>query len=699
MARTESHQDMSGKIRQYLEVDKNSLPADGGARFNRLIFAGSPYLLQHAENPVDWYEWGEEAFRKARAEDKPIFLSIGYATCHWCHVMAHESFEDPEVAEVLNRHFVSIKVDREERPDIDSCYMNVAQMLMGSGGWPLQVIMTPDRHPFYTVTYVPRRARGGMPGIIELLDKIARMWRDERQTLEQSARSVLGALERLESSTPGMLPGEEALTGAGRRLKEIYDGDYGGFGRAPKFPMPGYLSFLLRMWRHKDEKALHMLLHTLQMMRDGGIYDQLGFGFHRYSVDRRWLVPHFEKMLYDQALLAFVYLEAYQATGRDFCWTVADEIFTFVRRELTSPEGGFYAALDADTEGEEGKFYAWTVPEVRAVLDEPAAALFSRLYDITEHGNFEGKNILHLNLPPEAVAETEGKEIGFVLEEAERARQALLAARDRRTRPFRDEKIVTAWNGLMIAALGRGYGATGRKDYLAMAQGSVDYILRELVGPNRRLMRSRHGGKALVPGFLEDYAFFVWGLVELHQVTLDDRYLESALHFAGELIRLFGDEGEGGLFDTGHDAEEVLVRTKSVYDGVIPSGNAVAAANLLRLGRIAEDDGLVKEGERILRAFMGTVTQQPAAHVEMLAALELLLEPGTEISFSGPRSGAEFLSMQRVVGRSFNPALYVRYRKDLPAVDGKTTAHVCAAGACLSPVTTAVELEGLLAEK
>ncbi len=456
------------KIQRLIEVDKSSLPTDGGPDFNRLIFARSPYLLQHAENPVDWHQWGEEAFARAKREDKPVFLSIGYATCHWCHVMERESFEDQDVAEVLNRHFVSIKVDREERPDIDDQYMTVSQMMMeGGAGWPLSLFLDPDKKPFYAATYIPRQARSGMLGIIDLLEQIAEVWRTQRDVVESTCAANIQNLAAKAEPVPAAIPESGIIADAYRYLEMIYDGQWGGFGPAPKFPRPLFLSFLLRYWKKaQDSEALAMVERSLQMMRKGGIYDQLGFGFHRYSVDQQWLAPHFEKMLYDQGMLAIAYLQAFQVTGNDLYKDVAEEIFTYVRGEMTSPEGGFYSARDADTEGMEGKHYLWTPAEVRTIIGEQAAQTFCSLYDITEHGNFEGKNILHLPVSIEELAEREGTPPASLRAACEEWRKLLLAAREKRVKPLRDEKILTAWNGLMIAALAKGFAVTGEKRYL-----------------------------------------------------------------------------------------------------------------------------------------------------------------------------------------------------------------------------------------
>ena len=696
MEKSADRTDAGAKLRSLIEMDKGALPPDGGERFNRLIFADSPYLLQHAENPVDWYPWGEEAFAKAAAEDKPLFVSIGYATCHWCHVMEHESFEDREVAEVLNRDYVAIKVDREERPDIDDQYMAVAQMMTGGGGWPLQVIMTPDRQPFLTVTYLPKHGRGGMPGLIQFLEQIALLWRTRREIVLQNCAAVLQALTTSSVPSPGELEGAEIFDRAFDQLGQMFDPVHGGFGDAPKFPMPNYVSFLLRHWRRTGSgEALRMADQTLRMMRRGGVCDQLGFGFHRYAVDRQWLVPHFEKMLYDQALIALAYLEAFQATGDPFHRSCAEEVFTYLLREMAAPGGGFCSGQDADTEGEEGRYYVWTPEQVEEVLGENDARLFCRLFDVTEKGNFEGANILHLREPLEAFAEREGILPELLAADLERWRTLLLGVREERIRPLRDEKVLTAWNGLAIAALARGGAVTGDERWLSAARKVASFVRDSLVRPDERLMRSHHLGRASVPAFLEDYAFYVWGQIELYEATLDAGYLDEARRFTGEMLHLFGSPDGSGLFETGGDAEQLQVKARTAYDGVIPSGNSVAAMNLLRLGRITEDPELFREGENVLRSFMGSASRQPAGYLQFLSALDFFAGPEVEVTLVGPAEADETRRMIKAVKGRFIPNLVLRHE------DGGapgTAARVCAAGACRPPATTAEELGLLLDE-
>jgi uncharacterized protein YyaL (SSP411 family) len=686
--------DAGAHLGYLIGMDKSRLPEDGGERFNRLIFATSPYLLQHAENPVDWYSWGEEAFAKAKAEDKPLFLSIGYATCHWCHVMAHESFEDPEVAAVLNRHFVAIKVDREERPDIDDQYMAVSQMMTGSGGWPLQVIMTPERQPFFTVTYLPKHGRQGMPGLIRLLEQISELWHTRRESVMKNCAAVLQELSSRSVPSRGELGDTDIFDRAYAQLDRSYDPVYGGFGDAPKFPMPNYFAFLLRHWKRTgDGEALRKVEKSLRIMRQGGICDQVGFGFHRYTVDRQWLVPHFEKMLYDQALIALSYLEAFQATGDRFHQRSAEEIFTYLLREMTSPDGGFYSGQDADTEGEEGLYYLWTPEEVAKILGEKTARIFCRLFDVTERGNFEGRNILHLPVSFEEFAEREGLLPGPLRVEMERSRELLLTARGDRIRPLRDEKVLTAWNGLAIAALARGGGVTGDDRWLAAARKGAAFVRARLVTPDGRLMRSCHLGRASVPAFLEDYACYVWGLTELYEATLESGFLSEALHFTSEMLRLFGSDDRAGLFETGGDAEQLPVRTRSAYDGVIPSGNSLAAMNLVRLGRISGKPEMLRACADILGGFMGGAARQPAGYLQFLVVYGDFVGPEVEITLTGPVNGEEMRRMLQIIKLRFIPNLILKHEEGVAIL-----ARVCAAGACRPPVTGADELARLLDE-
>ncbi|MGB0088895.1 MAG: thioredoxin domain-containing protein [Planifilum fulgidum] len=672
---------------------------------NRLIREKSPYLLQHAHNPVDWYPWGEEAFEKAKREDKPIFLSIGYSTCHWCHVMERESFEDEEVARVLNRDFVAVKVDREERPDVDHVYMTVCQAMTGQGGWPLTVIMTPEKKPFFAGTYFPKRSRYGRMGLLEILERVADAWKRRRGDLLRAGDRVAEAIrDYMNSADRGELT-EAVLEEAYQQLSAQFDERYGGFGQAPKFPRPHDFLFLLRHFKRTgEERALKMVEKTLEAMRRGGIYDHLGYGFARYSVDERWHTPHFEKMLYDNALLALAYLETYQVTGKAVYSRVAREIFTYVLRDMTAPEGGFYSAEDADSEGEEGKFYVWTPEEIREVLGEETGRLFCECYDVTEEGNFEGKNILHrIDISLSSVAARHGmseEELERILEEA---RGKLFRARERRVRPHRDDKILTSWNALMIAALARGARVLGDEGYADAAEKAARFILRRMRREDGRLLARYRDGEAAILAFLDDYAFLAWGLMELYEATLRIDYLRQAADLTREMIDLFGDKEEGGFFFYGADGEELLTRPKEIYDGATPSGNSVAAYNLIRLARLLADPRLEEEAERQLRAFAGTIRQAPMAHTFFLTAVQFALGPTREIVVAGDPEQADTRNMLETVGRMFLPdAVWVcrpegpeaaevekliPYVREYWAQGGKAAAYVCENYACRAPVT------------
>ncbi|MEQ8200477.1 MAG: thioredoxin domain-containing protein [Syntrophomonadaceae bacterium] len=580
-------------------------------RPNRLAGQKSPYLLQHAYNPVDWYPWGDEAFDKARAEDKPIFLSIGYSTCHWCHVMERQSFENEQVAALLNQDFISVKVDREERPDIDHIYMQVCQTLTGSGGWPLTVVMTPAGRPFYAATYIPPYSQGGTMGMADLLPRLAGLWKKDKDKVRQAGDEISQWVQKAtRADTSGQLT-EEALHQAFGNLARSYDSEYGGFGSAPKFPTPTNLMFLLQYHRHfKNEPALEMAEKTLIGMYQGGIYDHVGFGFARYSTDRRWLVPHFEKMLYDNALLAMAYLEAYQATSQKFYQQVAEDIFTYVLRDMRSPQGGFYSAEDADSEGEEGRYYVWDREEVVSILG-PHATRFGEAYDITAGGNFEGRNI------PNLIGQPNCRE---ARDRFDQELRQLLQVRERRVKPFKDDKILTAWNGLMIAALGLG-GRLLRDDrYLEAARQAADFILVSLRREDGRLLAGYRDGEALCKAYAADYAYLIWGLLELHEAAHQPRYLQAALELNRQLLDLFWDQERGGLFFYGSDSEPLLTRPKESYDSVMPSDNAVAAYNFLRLGRLAAVPELAEKGQAQIKAFAGSISESPGAHSFWLQA-------------------------------------------------------------------------------
>jgi len=679
---------------------------------NRLIGEKSPYLIQHAHNPVDWYPWSDEAFERARAENKPIFLSVGYSTCHWCHVMAHESFEDREVARLMNEAFVCIKVDREERPDVDGIYMSVCQIMTGSGGWPLTILMTPERKPFFAGTYIPKENRHGRIGMIELIQGVERVWKTRHGDVLSSAEQVtMTMLQVSRESSAGEPPGKTACRAAYEALAGQFDESHGGFGGAPKFPSPHHFLFLLRYWKRTGEPmALEMVEKSLAAMRRGGVYDHLGYGFHRYSTDARWRLPHFEKMLYDQAMLSMAFLEAFQATGKTLYAETAGEILTYVLRELKAPGGGFYCAEDADSEGEEGKFYQWTEPEIREALDPDEAALFIGTFGIEKDGNFldeatrqrTGRNVLFLARSPEEAARTM----------LEGAREKLFRARERRVRPGLDDKILTDWNGLMIAAMAKGAQVLDRPDWAEAAAEAARFVLTRLRDERGRLLHRYREGEAAVPGMLDDYAFLIWGLLELYEVGFEADTLKTALELADNTIDHFLDEKDGGFFFTADDGEEILFRQKDSYDGAIPSGNSVIMLDLLRLSRITGRSDLEQKAIGVSRAFARNIGQIPSAYSQLIVALEFLAGPQFEIVVAGKPGAQDTQAMLDAVRRSFLPnrvlllrpqgagsgaiAAIAPYTKDMKAEGGRATAYVCRNFACAKPVRTVEEMLGLL---
>ncbi len=680
---------------------------------NRLINESSPYLLQHATNPIDWYPWGPEAFDKAQKENKPIFLSIGYSTCHWCHVMEHESFSDAEVAALLNQYFVSIKVDREERPDIDQVYMTVTQTMTGRGGWPNTVFLTPDRKPFFAGTYFPKETRWGTTGLMELLPKVAEIWQNDRQNVLKSADQITSLITKRRNLSPGAALDKSILDKTSSMLAEVYDADYGGFGPAPKFPTPHVFAFLLRHFYHtQDSQALAMVEKTLIRMRLGGIYDHIGFGFHRYSTDRQWLVPHFEKMLYDQALLAIAYTEAYQATGKAFYAQTVNEILTYILRDLTSTKGGFYSAEDADSEGVEGKFYLWTLPQIQKSLGNDETETFKKIYNLEPNGNFTapeavpaaGSNILHLKEALPDLAGGLGVPEKQLRQRMEKNRAQLFEVREKRVRPFKDDKILTDWNGLMIAALAKAGPVLGEPRYTAAAVRAADFILRELKAENGRLMKRYRKGNAGLPAHLDDYAFTVWGLLELYEATLEATYLQEALRINDQMIAHFWDDTDGGFYMTADDGEKLLLRSKDIYDGAIPSGNSVATLNLLRLGHMTGRQDYLKKAEGVTRAFSGSVNRYPAGHTHLMVALQYALNPNYEVVIVGRPGTEDTRAMLAALRKPFLPgkvvllrpadkktsAAIIRlapYTEFMIAKNGRATAYVCTNFICKLPTT------------
>ena len=688
---------------------------------NRLVNEVSPYLRQHAHNPVDWYPWDTEAFEKARSEDKPIFLSIGYSTCHWCHVMAHESFEDPEVAALMNEAFVSVKVDREERPDIDSVYMTVCQMMTGGGGWPLTVIMTPDKRPFFAATYIPSQTRFGLIGMTELIRQIKELWATRRgEALDLSGR-IATLLQQAAQTGPGEELDETSLGIAYEQLTKRFDGQQGGFGSAPKFPTPHNLLFLLRYWKHSgNQAALSMVEKTLQAMRRGGIYDQVGFGLHRYSTDSQWLVPHFEKMLYDQAMSVMAYTEAYQATGGEDYGRTAQEILAYVLRDMTAPEGGFYSAEDADSEGQEGRFYLWTQEEIQQVVGSGEMDFATAVFNIEKDGNFTeqatrqkgGLNILHIRKSLEELASDLSLSQRGLQRRIEAMQQKLFAQREKRVHPMKDDKILTDWNGLMIAALAKGVQAFGQPEHTEAVQRAADFVLGNMWKPDGRLLHRFRDGQAGIQANLDDYAFLVWGLVELYEAVFDTRYLKTALELTNDMLSHFWDENGGGLYLTPDDGETVLVRKKEIYDGAIPSGNSVAMLNLLRLGRMTGKPDWEERATAIGRAFSRSVRQSPSAHAQLMVALDFGLGPCYEVVIAGSTQAEDTRAMIRALRAHFLPSKVVLlnpseqdrpeisqlspFTRKQPGMGGKATAYVCRNYNCKLPTTDVDKMLELL---
>ncbi len=690
----------------------------GKTQYNRLINEKSPYLLQHANNPVDWYPWGDEAFEKARKEDKPIFLSIGYSTCHWCHVMENESFQDSHIADLMNDTFVSIKVDREERPDIDNIYMTVCQMVTGSGGWPLSIIMTPDKKPFYVATYVPRDSRLGMVGLSELAPRIKEIWATRRSEIMDTADQITKALSLASSSASSDSElGEPILKSAFEQFEHSYDRRFGGFGSAPKFPTPHNFYFLLRYWKRSGEVlALEMVERTLEAMRRGGIYDHLGFGFHRYSTDVQWLAPHFEKMLYDQALMAISYIEAYQATGKDEYKRVAAEIFAYVMRDLTGPSGGFYSAEDADSEGKEGKFYTWSVDEIRETLEPEDAELAHRIFNIQESGETsKHQDILHLNRPLSEIAADHQISIDKFKERLERIRLKLFEARGSRQHPHKDDKILTDWNGLMIAALALGGQVFDEPIYIETARRAIGFIMGKMRSPDGRLYHRVRDDEAAMQATIDDYAFLVMGLLNLYEATFDIRYLRDALELNGDMLDHFWDKKDGGFFFTADDAEKLPVRQKELLDGAVPCGNSVAALNLLRLGRITGNIDYEVQAEKTINLSTGQVRQAPQAFTMRLCALDYGLGPGLEIVIVGRPSADDTRLMLDAIRSRYIPnkivivkpsghdspdiVHFADFFKAQTSIGGKATAYVCRNYSCDMPTNDAGKLAELLDKK
>ncbi len=683
---------------------------------NKLIGEKSPYLRQHATNPVDWHPWGDEPFTRALNENKPVLLSIGYSTCHWCHVMEEEVFSDEEAARLINETFISVKVDREERPDIDAVYMAASHAATGSGGWPLNVLLTPDRMPFFVATYLPKESMAGRMGMMDLCKSVKELWERDRVQVENSSLDFTAQMnfDRTEAcmESPDMKVIERAVNG----LSDRYDAVNGGFGTRPKFPTTHNLIFLLRNYhRTKNTEILDIVENTLRKMRFGGLYDQLGYGFHRYSTDPVWLVPHFEKMLYDQAMALSAYTEAFSATGDDFYKGVASEICAYLLRDLTSLEGedagAFYAGEDADSEGKEGTFYLWTEEELRAVLDEEEAVLARRYFNTSSGGNYRdevtgtptGKNILYIS--PASI------ETGAAGPEMDKIREKLFRARLPRQRPFRDEKILTDWNGLMIAALAKAGATFGNEEYIKAARRAADFLLSNLTTPDGHLLHRYMEGEAAIDGFLDDYAHFVWGLMELYGATFEESYFCEAIKINSVMMREFHDPAEGGFWFTAKGSEELIVRTRNDNDNVYPSGNSAAVMNLLRLSKLTGDAVPDRTSRGLLEVSGGEMSLNPMAYTALLTALDYSIGTPIEIVIAGARHAPDTAALIKVVRESYLPNLSLLllptgeeaeivkiapFLNNITEVDGKATAYLCKDFSCTTPMTDPLELKKLL---
>ncbi len=671
---------------------------------NRLIDEKSPYLLQHAYNPVNWFPWGEEAFQKANQEEKPVFLSIGYSTCHWCHVMEEESFEDEAVASLLNNHFVPIKVDREERPDIDNVYMKVCQALTGQGGWPLTIIMTPNKEPFFAGTYFPRTATQGRPGLIQILEQVKTAWQNNRDELVTNSQKIINQVQRTQEFTQTEEVNtdhlEKLLKETVASLQHNFDQEYGGFGTSPKFPRPHNLMFLLRYSKLMgDQQPLEMVTETLDNLYRGGIYDQIGGGFARYSTDQKWLVPHFEKMLYDNALLTIVYLEAYQATNDQNYAVVAEETLEYLMREMQSPTGGFYSAEDADTEQGEGAFYLWSKKKVEELLGVQQGKEFCSNFDITAAGNFVDYNIP--NLIGSSLSKVEVKN------KYTRELEILFTAREQRARPFKDDKILTGWNGLAIAAFSIAARILNADKYQAVAKKTVEFITAKLKEPDRLLARYRKGEAAYL-AYAEDYAFLIWGLIELYETSFQPKYLQLAVELNQELIDYFWDDAEGGLYQSGVDSEELIFQPKEVYDGALPAGNSVATLNFLRLADLTGQEEWRKKAEKQIEYFYSQIRQAPTGHLHFLMAVIRKLINNQQLVIA-TNNEKQLTEINNILATEFTPfiepiVITPEVKSELSSVnteladkvnfnDNQLNIYICENYSCQQPLTTVEEFK------
>lgn len=668
------------------------------SKSNRLINEKSPYLLQHANDPVNWYTWSDEAFNKAETEDKPIFLSIGYSTCHWCHVMERESFEDEEVAKLLNDNFISIKVDREERPDIDNIYMTFCQAVTGSGGWPLTIIMTPDKKPFFAGTYFPKEDRYGVRGIMYILKELSHQWKDNRERIINSSKKLLKDMTKYISVSERDDLNKEVIEECFDLLKESYDPSYGGFYNAPKFPTSHKLLFLLRYYKlYKDEEALNIVGKTLKSMYKGGIFDHIGYGFSRYSTDDKWLIPHFEKMLYDNAMLIMAYAEMYQITKEELYKEIVEKIVSYIIRDMKDKNGAFYSAEDADSEGVEGKFYVWTLEEIEDILDKENAKLFSKYYGITYGGNFERKNIPNLIDTPLEDLEPRIKD------KLEECRKILFTNREKRIHPHKDTKILTSWNGLMIAALAYSGRVLKRKDYIESAEKALKFIMENLIDESGRIFVRYREGQRAHKGHLEDYSFLIWALIELYESTFKTEYIEKALNINKDMIELFWDEENHGFFHAGKDGEELILKLKESYDSAIPSGNSVAMYNMIRLARITGDSKLDEIIQQNLNYFSGRIKRTLESHTFFLISYMYYVLESEEVVIVKGEDEDIFKAMIKVINESYHPFSINIIKdenlerlnlelKDKTNVQNNNTVYICKNFACGAPITSLEEL-------
>ena len=674
---------------------------------NRLVDETSPYLLQHAHNPVDWYPWGPEALEKSRQENKPIFLSIGYSACHWCHVMAHESFEDAATAELMNQWFINIKVDREERPDVDAVYMKALVEMTGHGGWPLSIFLTPDQKPFFAGTYFPPSKKYNRPGFSEVLKQVHDRYTGNVEEVNTRVDKIMSKLNQAPSGR-GELPELELIDQAVGMLESRHDTEFGGFGNGMKFPEPMVYGLLLRHWqRTGSQETLEMLDKSLTCMAEGGIYDHLAGGFHRYSTDREWIVPHFEKMLYDNGLLAKLFIEMFQATKQDIYKDTAVGTLDFVQREMTSKDGAFLASMDADTAGGEGEYYVWELKEVLNLLGPEHSKVFARAFGITPSGRFEKKNVLHIKESMEKVSEGEGKAIFEVQHILNKGKQTLWQARDKRQRPDTDEKIITAWNGLMITGFSRGASVFGEQKYIEAASRAAQFLW-DHQWSEQGLLRIHKDGQSKIAGCLDDHAYYLEGLLALYEASFEIQWIEKARLVADRMIAEFWDEKDGGFFMTGKSQDQLISRLKNPADEAIPSANAIAAHSLIQLGHLTGKKEYREKVEAMLKAFQPRMEKSPAAHTGLLAALDFYSASPAEVVFAGPKDDPAFQEMRKTVQEDFRPHKVLLYHEDettekiLPlaegraAVGGKATVYLCQNQTCHPPVHTGQALMNLL---